>query len=252
MTPRTIVITGGSGKIGSTLVRYFLNQGDVVIATCRTSESADRMRQQHNHESRFLLIRTDFMERASINRLIAELDGRGLRPDCLVNNARSRANLNQKNTTAVSRDDFANEYLLDVIAPYELTMAFADQKSSNLRCVVNIGSQYGLVAVNPSLYDNPNQQSPIHYSVAKAAVVHLTRELAVRLAAQAIRVNCVAYGGVDGRVTDIFKSRYAQLCPSGRMLLEEDLSGPVDSLLSERFSGVTGHTLVVDGGWSIW
>ena len=48
------------------------------------------------------------------------------------------------------------------------------------------------------------------------------------------------------------KKRYAELCPMGRMLNEADLAGPVDLLLSPSSSAITGHTLIVDGGWSIW
>ena len=128
----------------------------------------------------------------------------------------------------------------------------AQQTNTVLESVVNIGSQYGVVAPNLNLYSEPIKDSPLHYGVAKAALGHLTKELAVRLAPQGIRVNCVAFGGVEGRVGDDFKKRYAELCPMGRMLNEADLAGPVDLLLSPSSSAITGHTLIVDGGWSIW
>ena len=139
-----------------------------------------------------------------------------------------------------------------IVVPYELTMALAQQQNSRLESVVNIGSQYGVVAPNLNLYSEPVIESPLHYGVAKAGMGHLTKELAVRLAGQDIRVNCVAFGGVEGRVGDDFKKRYAALCPMGRMLNESDLAGPVDLLLSSASSAITGHTLVVDGGWSVW
>jgi NAD(P)-dependent dehydrogenase (short-subunit alcohol dehydrogenase family) len=131
-------------------------------------------------------------------------------------------------------------------------MALATQKNSQIRRVVNIGSQYGTVAVNPHLYIDPVKQSPLHYGVAKAALAHLTKELAVRLAGKNIQVNCVAFGGVEGRVDDAFKERYAKLCPMGRMLRDDEVVGPVDMLLSDKCSGITGHVLAVDGGWGIW
>ena len=143
-------------------------------------------------------------------------------------------------------------FLLDVIVPYELTMALAMQKNSRLSRVINIGSQYGSVVANPNLYDDPVAQSPLHYSVCKAALAHLTKELAVRLASKNIQVNCIAFGGVEGRVDEQFKARYAKLCPMGRMLQDKEVCGPVDMLLSDHFSGMTGHVLNVDGGWGIW
>jgi hypothetical protein len=130
----------------------------------------------------------------------------------------------------------------------ELTL----QKGSRLRSVVNIGSQYGVVAANPSLYAEQDKGSPIHYGVAKAALIQLTRELAVRLAARKVRVNCLSLGGIEGRVDERFKERYARLCPQGRMLTDSDLTGPVEFLASDASAGMTGHNLVVDGGWTAW
>jgi NAD(P)-dependent dehydrogenase (short-subunit alcohol dehydrogenase family) len=102
------------------------------------------------------------------------------------------------------------------------------------------------------LYDDPVRQSPLQYGVCKAALSHLTKELAVRLAAKNIQVNCVAFGGIEGRVDPAFLARYAALNPMGRMLQENEVAGPIEALLSDGFSAMTGHTMAVDGGWGIW
>ncbi len=197
-------------------------------------------------------IQADLTESCSTKLLLEQLDVRNIQPDCLINNARSVDYLKVEENGLVSRDSFANEYLLDVIVPYELTMAMVMQKNSRLCRVVNMGSMYGAVAANPYLYEDPVTQSPLHYGVAKAALAHLTKELAVRLVSKGVQVNCVAFGGVEGRADEEFKQRYAKLCPMGRMLRDDEVTGPVDFLLSEKCSGVTGHTLAVDGGWSLW
>lgn len=253
MNPRTILVTGGTGKFGHALVSHFLTAGDRVIATCRTDESLERLRAEYPDTGDKLSgIKADLTESGSIATLINQINAQDLSPDCLVNNARSISFLKIDQNGLVSRDNFANEYLLDVIVPYELTMALMMQKGSQLRRVVNIGSMYGTVAANPHLYTDPIQQSPLQYSVAKAALAHLTKELAVRLAGKDIQVNCVAFGGVEGRVDEAFKQRYAKLCPMGRMLRDDEVVGPVDMLLSDKCSGITGHILAVDGGWGIW
>jgi len=251
--PRSILITGGSGKFGRTLTNHFLAAGDQVITTCKTSASLENQLAQYaSFGVRFIGIQIDLTEPEAIKALLELLDKQGIQPDCLVNNARNIFFLKTEEDGFVKRENFANEFLLDVIAPYELTMALVMQKYSKLRRVVNIGSIYGTVAANPYLYTDPDRESPLHYSVAKAALSHLTKELAVRLSRKSIQVNCIAFGGVEGRVDENFKHRYAQLCPMGRMLTENELIGPVDMLLSEKCSGVTGHTLAVDGGWCIW
>lgn len=253
MSGRTILITGGSGKFGRLLVRHFLAQGDTVIATARSATSLSEMNSAHAaHEAQFVGVACDLsMDRAAAG-LVEALAKDGLHPDCLVNNARSLNYLKMQDDGRVSRENFAGELLLDVIVPYELTMALVGQDGGRIRRVVNIGSQYGSVAANPGLYENPITQSPLHYGVAKAALAHLTKELAVRLAPAGIQVNCIAFGGVEGRVDAEFTQRYAKLCPMGRMLNEDEVAGPVDMLLSDHFSAMTGHVLAVDGGWTIW
>ena len=253
MSGRTILITGGSGKFGRLLVQHFLAAGDTVIATARSDASVAALKMAHGGESgRFVAVACDLSEDGAPAALSSALARDGLYPDCLVNNARSLSYLKVEDDGQVSRANFAGELLLDVIVPYELTMALAGEEGSRLRRVVNIGSQYGTVAANLGLYEDPVRQSPLHYGVAKAALAHLTKELATRLAPADIQVNCIAFGGVEGRVDAAFKARYAKLCPRGRMLDESEVAGPVDMLLSDHFSAMTGHVLAVDGGWTAW
>ena len=247
------MITGGSGKFGRILVNHFIAAGDRIITTCHTDESLEKLNEENfSYKDRFLAFKADLTENNAVALLREQLDAQDIRPDCLINNARSLSFLKIGEDGMVSRNNFINEYLLDVVVPYELTMVLAKQQNCQLRKVLNIGSQYGTVAANPHLYSDPIKQSPLHYGVAKAALAHLTKELAVRLAGLGIQVNCVAYGGVEGRVDEVFKKRYAQLCPMGRMLREDEVVGPVDMLLSDNCSGITGHILAVDGGWGIW
>lgn len=250
---RVTLITGGSGKFGRSMVAHFLNCGHHVVATGRSQKSIDELMYDLNIDSQmFTPIIADFTSEKSVPKILSEVKGLNIFPDSLVNNARSLDFLKVKEDGVVRREDFLGEYLMDVVVPYELTMALASQKGSRLRRVVNIGSQYGIVAANPNLYVDPKRQSPIHYSVAKAGLVHLTRELAVRLADENILVNCVAYGGVEGRVDQAFRDRYAKLNPLKRMLREDDVPGPVHFLLSEECSIMTGQVIQIDGGWTLW
>ena len=250
---RTILITGGSGKFGKSLVPHFLKAGDRVVTTSRAEATvADMQKAYVAYDQNFVALCCDLIKESAARELGAKLQESGIYPDCLVNNARNLEYLQMDDAGNVSRENFTGEFLLDVIVPYELTNELAHQEGSQLRKVVNIGSQYGSSAANLHLYTDPLKQSPLHYGVCKAGLVHLTKELAVRLAPKNIQVNCVAFGGVEGRVDESFKERYAKLCPMGRMLRDDEVVGPVDSLLSDNFSGMTGHVMAVDGGWGIW
>ena len=250
---RVIVLTGATGLIGRVLTKYFVSIGDFVIGIGRSTDSLDKLKLDLlDNSKQFCGLALDLSSENACDEIKDFLISANLRPNCLINNARNAAHLRVSSTGEVARTDFMGEMLMDVIVPYELTIALSQGQNSALESVVNIGSQYGIVAPNLNLYPDPHRASPLHYGVAKAALVHLTKELAVRLATQDIRVNCVALGGVEGRVGDDFKMRYASLCPIGRMLNDNDLAGPVDLLLSSASSAITGHTLIVDGGWSIW
>lgn len=250
---RKVLITGATGKFGSIFVKHFLDAGDQVIAVGRSQKALNELMTANPLTGQRLhLLGIDLMSDNVGSLLVEQLSCLGLRPDCLINNARSLDFLKLNDLGKPSPEDFLNEFKLGVLVPYELVMSLVNQPNSSLRAVANVGSIYGVVSPNLKLYDDPDRESSIQYGVTKAALAHLTKELAVRLAIKDIRVNCVAYGGVDGRVDEAFKQRYASLCPAGRMLREKEIVGPIDMLLSDLASGITGHVLMVDGGWSVW
>ncbi|MDX1490600.1 MAG: SDR family oxidoreductase [Pseudohongiellaceae bacterium] len=248
----TILITGGTGKFGRVFVRHFLNKGFNVIFTSTDLERAEEFKESFHGVGDLSSYICDFTTKEAVSNFMQELSKSSRKINHLINNARSLSSLAVNHQGRTDRDCFLNEYLMDVVVPYELSMELASMNGSKLRTVINIGSQYGVVAATPRLYDDHLIQSPIQYGVAKAALMHLTKELAVRLAKSHVRVNCVAYGGVEGRVDVDFRKRYAELVPTGKMLNESEITGPVDFLIQESSSSVTGHTLIADGGWTLW
>jgi NAD(P)-dependent dehydrogenase (short-subunit alcohol dehydrogenase family) len=114
--------------------------------------------------------------------------------------------------------------------------------------VILISSISGLLAG-----DGPDSPS---YTASKGAVVNLTRELAVRWAPESIRVNSIAPGWFHSEMTEADLSSPAGLefvesrTPLGRVGAEGELDGALVFLASDASSYVTGHTLVVDGGWT--
>lgn len=249
----TVLLTGSTGKLGRVMAKALLHSGWNVVAAGRDEGRLRSLLQEMVGLSgvAYPLV-VDLCQPDSAVRVCRELAEKGLRITHLVNNARSIEALAVQDDGRTSREAFLREFELDVVVPYELVLAIAHAPEHGLKAVVNIGSQYGVVAPNPALYEGILSRSPVQYGVAKAGLHHLTRELAVRLAPLGVRVNCVAFGGVEGRVDESFKNRYAALVPSGRMLQEAEIPGPVEFLLSDASSAINGHVLVADGGWSIW
>lgn len=82
-------------------------------------------------------------------------------------------------------------------------------------------------------------------------MIQLSRHLATLLAPK-IRVNVISPGDVWRNQPEAFHQRYKTRTPLARMAIEEDLKGAVAYLASDLSSYVTGHNLVVDGGWTVW
>jgi NAD(P)-dependent dehydrogenase (short-subunit alcohol dehydrogenase family) len=191
------------------------------------------------------------MEKNPEEKMIKFLKEKSLKPDVLINNARNSEYNKIDKDGRITEDNFLDEYKAEVYIPYLLSMELSDEFNS-LNNIINIASMYGVVVPTPSLYNDFEHQSPINYGVTKAALIHLTKELSVRLSHKNIRVNAISYGGVEGRVDEAFKKRYARLCPMRRMLKEDEITGPLGYLISDASVGMTGHNLIVDGGWSVW
>lgn len=249
---QTILITGGTGKFGRKYVEHFLAKKWRVLFTTTKVERGIEFINEFNDYDEIDFLALDLSSPGAVSSLLNWLLGKNYHIDHLINNARSLDSLKINESGCTNRKEFMAEYLMDVVVPYELSMALFQNQPAQLKTITNIGSQYGVVAATPSLYDDHIQESPIQYGVAKAALGHLTKELAVRMAKSGVRVNCVAYGGVEGRVDDDFKKRYAVLTPSGRMLTENEIIGPLSLLIDDASSAITGQTLIADGGWSIW
>jgi NAD(P)-dependent dehydrogenase (short-subunit alcohol dehydrogenase family) len=126
--------------------------------------------------------------------------------------------------------------------------ALVDSKHAS---VIFFGSIYGMVGPDMSLYAETSMANPAGYGASKGAVFQLTRYLATVLGPQ-IRVNSITPGGVVRGQPDVFRQRYEARTPLKRMATEEDLKGAVAYLASDLSAYVTGHNLVVDGGWTAW
>jgi NAD(P)-dependent dehydrogenase (short-subunit alcohol dehydrogenase family) len=141
---------------------------------------------------------------------------------------------------------------VNLIAPFVLAQACAEAlAASGHGSVINIGSIYGMMGPDMCLYENTAMGSPAAYAASKGGLLQLTRWLATVLAPE-VRVNTITSGGVWRDQPEAFQARYVERTPLGRMAIEEDLKGAVAYLASDLSAYVTGHNLVVDGGWTVW
>jgi len=245
----TILITGITGLLGKEFVFHFLKKGYQILGVYRDKEKYSNLFGTKNN---LFGVQVDLMQNNATDIIIEAVQDYGIYPHYLVNNATNSQFHKIESNGFSSRENLLGHYTINVIIPYELSFKLANHQKSQLKKIVNISSMYGVVPYNPCLYDNPLTETPLQYSVAKAASIHLTKELAIRFSDRGINVNSISYGGVDGRVDDKFKEKFAKITPLKRMLQPHEVVYALEFLLNDGSNYMTGHNLIVDGGRTVW
>lgn len=231
-----VLVTGGTRGIGAAIARSFCAAGAEVLIT-GSAEAADTYEELPPH-ARYLQLR--LAHRADIAAVAAAAG----RLDILVNNAGGTGG-------AFTPYDFDTAVAVNLNAVFHLTQALSDSLAeSSLRggaAVVNIASEMSLFG-SPYFYG---------YGAAKAGVVQLTRSFCVALAPRGIRVNAVLPGSVPTPMTNPFAENpdvHKLVCdatPLARWGDAGEIADAVMFLASPAASFISGHTLVVDGGYSV-
>lgn len=121
--------------------------------------------------------------------------------------------------------------------------------------IITVSSVHGSLAADPRLYEGLNlpRRSTASYQSAKAAIIGLTRNLAAEFGRSGVRVNCISPGHIPKpEANPDFVARLRDGNAMGIVGEPADLQGAVVLLASDAGRFITGHNLVVDGGWSIW
>lgn len=157
----------------------------------------------------------------------------------------------------ISADEMNRTFTGALTPAFEFCRAVARAMAENAGgSIVLFSSMYGLVAPDPKIYTPPMAPNPIDYGASKAALIQMCRYMAVHFGRRGVRFNCVAPGPFPNpKIQADFPQFIAQLnarTALGRIGRCEEVVGPTLFLLGDGASYVTGHTLVVDGGWTTW
>lgn len=243
-----ILMIGATGLIGTAQVRHFLKDYRVVV-TYRTEDKIKEFISNPN----FVPIKVDdLLDEKAVDEIIKGLEEKNIFPEHLVNMLTDSRWHKMNPDGLAPRENMINHYIGNVILPYELSFKLANHPKSKLKKIINISSMYGMVPYDPNLYNNPKTETPLQYSLSKCAEIHLTKELAIRFKDMGIMVNCVTYGGVNGRAGDDFKKKFERVTPLRRMMEPEDTIPSVEFLIRENSNYMTGQNIIVDGGRTVW
>ncbi len=238
---RRVLVTGAGRGLGHAIARGLVALGATVYGTSRDPEVARRIATELGTTPQVL----DLGDVDAFDAFVGHLDDEG-GVDMLVNNA--GVNIPAP-AHAVTPGDWDTVVDTNVKGPFFLSTALARSwtRRGVKGSIVNVASQAGIVAI----------EERAAYGASKAALIHLTKVLALEWAREGIRVNAVAPTFVRTELTasTLDRKEWAEellrRIPVGRFGEPEDVTGAVAFLLGDYASLVTGHTLVVDGGYSI-
>lgn len=238
---KVIVVTGGAGLLGRHISMTAAEKGAIVIKADISGEN----------DWNSGVIKMDITDEQSVKNSIAAILEKYGRIDGWVNNAYPRtkdwgSKLEDLPFESWQRniDMHLNGYFL---CSKHALQTMRVQKTGAL---VNMSSIYGMVGPDFSVYEGTQMTMPVAYAAIKGGLVNLTRYLSAYYGPDNIRVNCVSPGGIFDHQPESFVKRYEAKVPLRRMGTPDDIAPAVCFLLSDESKYITGHNLVVDGGWT--
>lgn len=252
---QTAVVTGGAGYLGRAMVEALAQAGAKVIIADAQLEAAQRVAEQLQSKGfQIDALEYDAGSETSIKDMVNAVDSKYGAVDILVNGAYKFI---EKRIDDACAADFEESLRIGVTGYFLVSQGIVRLMQAK-RCgsIINIASMYGMVGSYPEVYAGlPACISP-NYHAAKGGIIQMTRYMAVYWAQHNIRVNSISPGPfpqdkVRQAVPGLL-DRLIDKVPLKRVGKPDDLKGAIVFLASSASSFVTGHNLVVDGGWTAW
>jgi NAD(P)-dependent dehydrogenase (short-subunit alcohol dehydrogenase family) len=244
---KVAVVTGGSRGIGLMIARGFVEHGAKVYISSRKQQVCDQIAAELSQHGTCVSVPADLSAEAGARQLAAAVAARESALHILVNNAGANWGAPFEEYPDAAWDKVL---AINVKGVFHLTRALLPLLEKGAQPgdpgrVINIGSIDGLMAPLLETYA---------YSASKAAVHHLTRVLAQRLASRGVTVNAIAPGPFESKMMaetlQRFRDAIIASCPLGRIGEPEDMAGVAIFLASRAGAYLTGAVIPVDGGIS--
>lgn len=242
LNDQVALVTGASSGLGEHFARVLARAGAKVILCARRKERLSALEAELTAQgAQALAVPMDVTNPQSVNDAFAEMKAFGL-PTVIINNAGVAQPMPVLDQTE-EHWRYTMDTNLDGAWRVATTAAKLLVEANSPGCIINIASVAGL-SVGGQLGA---------YAISKAALLHMTRSMALELGKHKIRVNAIAPGYFSTEMNAGFLEsaqgqRLLKSVPTGRFGELEDLDGPLLLLASAAGRHITGHCIVVDGG----
>ncbi len=255
---KTVVVVGAGGNLGPVWVESLLAEGADVIA-CGLGATKDPALVSLSAASGGALRVADLdiagPGGVSVRAIVGDLQPQSISGVVLNAGIDSVPGSGKMAIDDYAFEDWQSVFqvnLFGVIAVLNSLLPYLANPSS----VVTLGSMYGIVSPKPAMYshfrDGAGSIKNPAYGASKAALLAATRQYATYLAPKGIRANMLTLGGVAAGQDEQFVSKFTQHVPQARMVPREELPGALTFLISDASLSMTGHNLIVDGGYTTW
>jgi NAD(P)-dependent dehydrogenase (short-subunit alcohol dehydrogenase family) len=258
LSGKKALVTGGAGHIGLAVEEALVELGatvsvlDVDAEACNQRVAALTKIRADCAVSMTCDLRDEKQTRLAVNQTVDRLGGLDILVHCAAYVGTTDAPGWAVPFEQQSVEAWDSAIRVNLTAPFIMAQeAMGVLSKSGHGSIILLGSIYGLTGPDMRIYDGTDMANPAGYGASKGGILQLTRHLATILAPK-VRVNAISPGGVWRDQPESFHQGYNSRTPIGRMAREEDLKGAVVYLASDLSEYVTGHNLVVDGGWTAW
>lgn len=266
---KVVVLIGGNGHLSKQFNRVLLEYGAILYScdiNITPNEEINNLLTKY--QDRFHFLKLDATKKEEIEKLYNRIIEKEEKVDVLINSVTMKGNDFYLPFEEVSLEGWNQGILGNLTVAFLATQIFIkNMKKRKQGSIINISSHYGLVGNDQRIYEGSNlheiyvNESPgitriySHgvYNAAKGGLNNFTRYLAAYYGEYNIRVNAISPGGVWNKgENETFLKKYSEKVPLGRKATPDEINGALIFLASEASSYVTGHNLVVDGGYTIW
>ena len=234
---KKILVTGATGGIGKALVQKFVSLEGNVLATGTKTEKLDALKKEFPNIN---VLKFDISDHSKIEEFIENVSSQLVGLDVLVNNA----GINMDNLSLRMKDDEWKK-----VIDLNLGSTFFLCKYGIKKMLKN---KYGRIVNITSVVGHTGNLGQSNYAASKAAIIGMSKSLAIEYAKKNITINCVSPGFIQSKMTDgIVESIKAVLTsriPMAKLGKGEDVANTVAFLSSDAASYITGETIHVNGG----